>query len=527
MAVVHIGRLLGPIGFSRTVALKRMLPHYAADPGFVSMFVDEARLASRIRHPNVVPTLDVVANDGELFLVMEYVHGETLSQLIKTCSIAGKRLPISFAASIVCSVLQGLHAAHHVKDERGRPLELVHRDVSPQNVLVGTDGVARLLDFGVAKAVGRLQTTVAGQLKGKLAYMAPEQVRGSVSAQSDIYAASAVLWEALTCQRLFHNTDWNNIAQTILQRKVAPPSTHAPEIPPELDAIVLRGLEKDPARRFRSAREMAFAIQKCVEIASPLEIGDWVEVTAGAVLAQRARKIAEIESHSAGTGVPYANAHDDDSLSTIRIADGPWRRAAREADTLADAARPSDSHVATTLPEIGADSLLEIAHSPAVELALRAKNHRGKLSAIAAAALCLAIGLAALSRRIPAPHHSASSEGPSHVSAAAPPGPAVAALVPAAPVVSTPISPPASQNPPSTPAASGAALNPPAAAAGSAQPFIDTATLPAASESAEPIARPHPRAPVAPRAKHAIASPCNPPYTIDLKGIRHIKPECL
>src|SRR5262249_30807867 len=162
MATVHFGRLLGPVGFSRTVAIKRLHAHFAADPEFVSMFLDEARLAARIRHPNVVPTLDVVATAGELFLVMDYVPGETLSRLIAASNAQRRWIPLPIAAAMACGVLHGLHAAHEAKSERGAPLGIVHRDVSPQNLLVGTDGVPRVLDFGVAKAAGRLQTTRDG-----------------------------------------------------------------------------------------------------------------------------------------------------------------------------------------------------------------------------------------------------------------------------------------------------------------------------------------------------------------------------
>jgi serine/threonine-protein kinase len=298
MATVHFGRLIGPIGFSRTVAIKRMLPQYVSDPGFVSMFVDEARLASRIRHPNVIPTLDVVSQENELFLVLDYVHGETLSQLIKTLNAEQRRIPPAYAAAIVCGMLHGLHAAHNVRNARGELLGLVHRDVSPQNVLVGTDGMARLLDFGVAKASGRLQVTINGQIKGKLAYMSPEQVRGTVTPLSDVYAAAAVLWEALTCQRLFQNTTWTNVAQMIVQREVEPPSKLVADLPPGLDAVVMRGLEKDPKKRFASAREMALAIEDCVQLAATYEVGEWVERTAKAMLAERAQKLAEIESRA-------------------------------------------------------------------------------------------------------------------------------------------------------------------------------------------------------------------------------------
>jgi len=196
MATVHIGRLVGPAGFARIVAIKRMHAQFAADPDFVAMFLDEAWLAARIQHPNVVQTLDVVTTEGELFLVMEYVQGETLARLERSAREAGELPPARVVVGIASSMLHGLHAAHEAKDESGKALSIVHRDVSPQNVMVGVDGIARLLDFGVAKATVRLQTTREGQLKGKLAYMAPEQLAGQATRASDIYSAGVVCGRA-------------------------------------------------------------------------------------------------------------------------------------------------------------------------------------------------------------------------------------------------------------------------------------------------------------------------------------------
>lgn len=299
MATVHFGRLSGPVGFSRTVAIKRLHPQYAKDPEFVTMFLDEARLVGRIRHPNVVPTLDVVTLGGEIFIVMEYVPGEALSKLLKSAWRQGMRMPPRVAATIVSSVLHGLHAAHLTKDEHGRELGIVHRDVSPQNILVGADGGTRVLDFGVAKAAGRLQTTRDGQVKGKIAYMPPEQLSGgTVSRQTDIYAAAVVLWECLASRRLFEGETEAMVLVQALEGRVEPPSRIAPNLAPEIDALVLRGLSREPAQRFATAREFALAIEQTIGLASPSEVGEWVERVAKDELDRRAAHIAEIEQAS-------------------------------------------------------------------------------------------------------------------------------------------------------------------------------------------------------------------------------------
>ncbi len=298
MATVHLGRLLGHAGFERTVAIKRLHPQFVQDPDFVSMFLDEARVVARIRHPNVVPTLDVVNADGELFIVMEYVQGESLSRLLKATGAQGARIPPAFAATMLSGVLHGLHAAHEAKSERGEPLGVVHRDISPQNILVGTDGVARVLDFGVAKAAGRIQTTREGQLKGKIAYMAPEQISGVVARTTDVYAASVVLWEVLTGRRLFAGENEAHIMKLALESRIAPPSTHVPDLPPELDAVVMRGLSYEPSDRFPTAKDMAIALEEAMPAVALSKIGAWVEATAERTLVDRNDRLAAIESNS-------------------------------------------------------------------------------------------------------------------------------------------------------------------------------------------------------------------------------------
>jgi eukaryotic-like serine/threonine-protein kinase len=300
MATVYLGRIIGSGGFSRTVAIKRLHPQFAKNPEFVTMFLDEARLAARIRHPNVVPTLDVVAASGELFLVMEYVEGETLSRLARRLKERGQRVPMPVLMRIMADALQGLHAAHEARDERGVPLNIVHRDVTPQNILVGIDGVSRLLDFGVAKAAGRAQTTQEGQIKGKLAYMAPEQLMSSgVTRETDLYAASVILWEMLTGARLVTGESEVDLVANLLKRDIHPPSRLVAEVPKELDALVMRGLAAKAADRFPTAREMCVALSRCGIREEPsIAVAEWVATLALESLTRRMARVAALESQS-------------------------------------------------------------------------------------------------------------------------------------------------------------------------------------------------------------------------------------
>jgi serine/threonine protein kinase len=314
MATIHIGRLLGPVGFSRTVAIKRLHAQFAKDPDFVSMFLDEARLAARIRHPNVIGTLDVVALEGELFLVMEYVPGESFARLWRTTFDTGRTIPLPIVSAILVGVLDGLHAAHEATDDNDEPLGIVHRDVSPHNILVGSDGISRVLDFGVAKAAGRLQSTHNGQLKGKISYMAPEQVQGSVDRTSDVYSASVVLWEALTGKRLFFAETQAKTLANVLYPRVEAPGRIVAGISRELDAVVMRGLDPNPAARFPTAREMGQALQRVIPPATAYDVGDWVEATAGRVIASRANRVAMIARSSPSESGPRPLQVDDSSM---------------------------------------------------------------------------------------------------------------------------------------------------------------------------------------------------------------------
>ena len=296
MATVHLGRLVGPIGFSKIVAIKQMHESAARNPDFVAMFLDEARLSGRVQHPNVVATFDVVAKGGEAFLVMEYVHGESLAALLRASRKRDERLAPRVAVHILCDVLSGLHAAHEATDEHGEPLKLVHRDVSPQNIMIGVDGVARVLDFGIAKAAGRLQETQTGQLKGKIGYMAPEQLLGRpLDRRVDIFAAGIVLWEAISGRKMFDADSSGQLMYQVLEYEIPPLSSLA-DVPLALSKAVERATARDPEQRFATAREFARELERSTELVSSREIGEWVTGLSGEALARRFERLRAIEA---------------------------------------------------------------------------------------------------------------------------------------------------------------------------------------------------------------------------------------
>ncbi len=299
-ASVHLGRLIGAEGFARTVAVKRIRPavRETGEALAMAMLVDEARLASRVLHPNVVQTLDMLAHEGELLLVMEYVHGETVARLLKLMAQRGQQTPIDIATAIVIGTLRGLGAAHETTDEVGERLEIVHRDVSPQNVIIDTHGTARVLDFGVAKARGRTQEeTEVGRIKGKLAYMAPEQLRGEVTPQVDLWSAGVMLWELLVGRKLYAGDTDEQVITRILTTRPAAPSTQRVEVDPLLDAVVLKALAADPADRFQSAQEMVTALEQG-SVAPPQAVAAWLKQLAGDQLESTARRLLELDTQS-------------------------------------------------------------------------------------------------------------------------------------------------------------------------------------------------------------------------------------
>jgi len=414
MAAVHLGRQLGAAGFARTVAIKRLHGGLARDAEFVAMFLDEARLVARVRHPNVVPTLDVVSTFDELFIVMDYVHGESLLRLLTASRAAGRPAPPAIAASVVAGVLHGLHAAHEAVSETGEPLGMVHRDVSPHNVLVGLDGVPRVLDFGIAKATQRVQTTREGQLKGKIAYMAPEQLQGApADRRADVYAAAVVLWEALTGQRLFEGDSEGAVVTQVLAARTSAPSLLAPGVSTHLDAVTMRALARDPSRRFATAREMAIALESTGPLASPSDLGAWVASLSRDVLAERAAMVAEMEAESSRSNAELA-------VNSLRsIAHGARLPAKGAGPTLpsprVSAPPPAPIH-APGPSDLGSERPVHLEHSTSASLALPRRyeppwSRRAPFVA-GTSAVCLgAVALGAfLVVRAPAPRAATSNE---------------------------------------------------------------------------------------------------------------------
>jgi serine/threonine-protein kinase len=374
MATVHLGKLQSASGFSRIVAIKRMHANLSRSPEFVTMFFEEARLVSRIQHPNVVAALDCVAAEDTVMLVMEYVHGVSLDHVTRSRLERGETVPPAIAASIVIDAALGLHAAHEAVDEMGKNLGIVHRDVSPHNILVGEDGVARVLDFGIAKAAERAHHTRTGEVKGKLGYMAPEQLFGNdIGREADVYALGVILWELLTGRRLFADDGHGQMLMRIANNQLDRPSAVNPSITPEVEAMVMKALARTPETRYRTALELVVAIENTMPQAGQRALGEWVATVGRQELAHRsalrshmdlsmpsrildARELTGRRRLIAGEGTPAGAKRASHVAAAPRRLSGAYSFAAGigataiVATAIAQWPRPTTSHAPATAP---------------------------------------------------------------------------------------------------------------------------------------------------------------------------------
>ena len=323
MATLFLGRRTGASGFSKPVAIKVVHAHLADDPAFVEMFVDEALLCARIQHPNVVHVEELRESNGAHLLVMEYVAGCSLGQLLRALAKRQRRMTPELAVHVAINVLDGLHAAHELKNEQGAPMEVVHRDVSPDNVLLAWQGHVKLIDFGVAKAMSRRTQTSGSMLKGKIRYMSPEQAFGrAVDRRTDVYALAIVLWECLTMRRLFSGSGADlELLEQVRNPTIVPPSQLVSDLPPALDAILLKALAREANDRYASAREMRRALAEAMPRAAALDGADLAELLRAVMSDEIEAQRAKLASNAEALDVPVVvdGAEADEPLRTMTI----------------------------------------------------------------------------------------------------------------------------------------------------------------------------------------------------------------
>jgi serine/threonine-protein kinase len=282
MAEVYLARRAGPHGFQKVVAVKRILPQLAQDPDFVAMFIDEARVCARLAHPNIVQVFDFGEHDGELYMAMEYVDGTTAARLVRAAASRGEEVPLDAALYIGLSILRGLDYAHSARDDEGKPLDLVHRDVSPGNVLIDRSGAVKLTDFGIARAAEIERRTDAGQLKGKLGYMSPEQVVGKeLDPRSDLFTVGIVLAELVMLRPLFSGPSEIDVLMRIRDGDLSPLDRARERVPDDVRAVLFRAMTKDRALRYPTAAAFAEAIEEVLRRrrlqVGPAKLAGWIE----------------------------------------------------------------------------------------------------------------------------------------------------------------------------------------------------------------------------------------------------------
>ncbi|MEZ4365957.1 MAG: serine/threonine-protein kinase [Kofleriaceae bacterium] len=322
MAQIYLAKAGGIGQFERYVVLKTILPDRADDTRFVSMFLDEARLAATLNHQNIAQVYEVDEADGAYFMAMEYVHGENVRLLLETTLKRGWTIPIELGVAIISGAAAGLHHAHERRGKGGAPLNIVHRDVSPANIMVGYDGAVKVLDFGIAKAEERSTRTQQGTIKGKYGYMSPEQCRGKpVDRRSDIFALGIVLYELTTLRRAFRGNDDFDTMKRIVSGDITPPSVAVPGYPRELESIVLTAMARDPEFRFQTAQEMLEALDAFMVrarlAASPTALGRYMTQLFGA------KREPWVERSKNSVAPPLADTGEATEISVAKDLDEP------------------------------------------------------------------------------------------------------------------------------------------------------------------------------------------------------------
>ncbi|HEX4621590.1 MAG TPA: serine/threonine-protein kinase, partial [Myxococcaceae bacterium] len=321
MAEILLGLMRGPGGFERPVVIKRILPHLARQEAFVKMFLDEARVVAGIGHPNVIQVQELARECEDLFIVMEYLEGETVASLCRRLYSRNESLPAPLAAQLVADACSGLHAAHELADPGGVKQHLVHRDVSPQNLFVTYEGVVKVLDFGIAKTMDRTARTEQGQLKGKLEYMSPEQCTGlALDRRSDIFALGVVLYELLTARRLFKRDTPMLTMKAICEEPLIPPSRLQPDVPAALDGICERALSKSPPDRFQTAMDFR---RRLTEVAGqdqgPEQLGRMMSGLFADRMAQKGEMLRRFRSGATVSQVPAGEADAGVDIPTVAV----------------------------------------------------------------------------------------------------------------------------------------------------------------------------------------------------------------
>ena len=343
MATVYLARTVGVGGFERFFAIKRLHPHLRRETEFVNMFLDEARIVAEIRHPCVVPVLEVGASERGYYIVMEYIEGDALSTFLNKGILQNTPIPRHVAVKVIIDTLSGLHAAHEHTFADGRLVGIVHRDVSPQNILIDMNGVSMIADFGVALASVRMSSTRVGQLKGKVAYMAPEQAHGkNVSPSSDVFAAGIVLWECLANRRLFLEDNEGATLNRLLFEPIPGLREMSDTIPVNIERVVAKALERDTTKRYSNASEMAEALhsaaRECELLGSSADVKSYVRGEIGAAIDTRRLAVREHLTRFTSGPLPFtdtsaaSNTSSDSKPGDLPITSVATRRSSRVAE---------------------------------------------------------------------------------------------------------------------------------------------------------------------------------------------------